>query len=135
VILMSVAEVVLYFLSSRGKRWNVIFWRDQVFAIVRGFGVLASINLVAYIALVLRLLHLKVAPDLENIFQMSPSAAFIGSTVVWLMAFWNPKDLPKEPPDFGKMRDALRIMQEQLDADMEYVKEISRRFGIRLAGA
>lgn len=134
VILMSVAEVSLFIISWRAKASDFLYWREQVFAILLGFGVLSSINLLSYTALVLRLLHLRVAPDIESVFQLVPSGAFIGSTAIWLKEFWNPKDL-QEPPDLGKMRDALRLMQEQLDADLKYVREIARRLGIKLAAA
>lgn len=129
VVLMCLAELVLGVISVRVKGLYFIRWTEQEFAILFGCGAKAGLSLIAYTALVLRILHLQPAPLIETFFQMGPPGAFCASALIWLAAFRKPEHLPTEPQSTGKMRDALRVIEEQLEAELEAAKELARRLG------
>lgn len=133
VIGMSVMELLLFLISFRVRGRYPIRWTQYEFGILKGFGALTCLNLIAYSALVLRLFHFKVGPQFEQIFQAFPLGAFIASAIVWLIAFWKPEPLRPEPPDIGSFLDALRVVLEQYRADMEFVRKVAKHFGNRSA--
>lgn len=130
VILMCLAELVLFLLSYRVRGRYPVKWTWYEFGILAGFGVLAFLNLIAYSALVLRLLHFKVAPELESLFQSFPPGAFMASATVWLIAFWKPEPpRPQVTPDLGSLEDALREFEEQI----ALVKAVSKWLHLKFA--
>lgn len=130
VIGMSLAELLLFVVSFRASR-RAIEWTPYEFAILKGFGALAALKLIAYSALLLRVLHFKVSPQLEHVFQAFPVGAFIASGTVWLIAFWKPEPPRPEPPDIGSFLAALRLVLEQYEAQIEFVKKIAKHLGNR----
>lgn len=131
VIGMSVAELLLFLVSFRVRNL-AIQWTRYEFGILRGFGALAALKIVAYIALVLRVFHFQVSPQLENLFQGFPVGAFIASATVWLVAFWKPEPPRTAPPDMGSFSDALRLVLEQYEAQAEFVRRVAKHLGSRL---
>lgn len=131
IIAMSFAELFLFIVSFRVCR-RAIEWTRYEFGILKGFGALAALKLVAYSALVLRVFHFTVSPQLEHIFQAFPVGAFIASATVWLIAFWKPEPPRPEPPDMGSFVDALRVVLEQYRAHMEFVRDVAKHLGNRM---
>jgi hypothetical protein len=131
VILMCLMEFLLFLESFRVRGRYPIRWTPYEFGILEGFGIMSVCNLIAYLALVFRLLHLYVGPLLEATFQAFPPGMFIASAVAWLIVFSKPEPpRPEPPPDaLGKLQDAARVLEEQI----EFVRAIARQLGLRFA--
>lgn len=126
VLLMCAFQLVLFITAMVIRRRYPIDWSQHEFGILVGFGMLALLSLIAYLPGLLTLFYFKVE-WLGNLFQYFPPGAFIGSAVVWLIAFWKPEP-PRidRPPDLGKLREAVRVLREQI----EFVKQVSRDYGL-----
>lgn len=133
VILMSLAEFVLFVIAFRSKGRYPIRWTPYEFGILAGFGVLGFLNVIAYSALVLRLLHIYVPPQLETFFHSFPPGVFVGSAAVWLISFRKPEPPPPAPPPdlVGRLQDALRVLAEQIEFVKEIAKHLGLHFGLR----
>lgn len=132
VIVMCLAELLLFMISFNVRR-RAIVWTPYEFGILKGFGALAALNLVAYLALILRLFHFTVSPQFEQIFQAFPVGAFLASAAVWLLSFWKPEPPRSDPPDIGGFLDALNLASEQYRAQAEFLRRLSRQLGLRFA--
>ena len=131
VVAMSVAELFLFIVCFRA-RYRAIEWTRYEFGILNGFGVLASLKLIAYSALVLRIFHFNVGPQLENLFRSFPVGAFIASAVAWLVAFSKPEPARPAPPDIGSFTDAVQLVLEQYRAQADFVRKVAKHLGGRL---
>lgn len=127
VILMSLAQLLLFIVSFRERRL-AIEWTQYEFGLLRGFGALAALNLIAYSALLLRVFHFRVSPQLEYLFQGFPVGAFVASATTWLAAFWRPEP-PRPAPDIGSFLAALTVLLEQYRAQTEIVRKLAKRLG------
>lgn len=132
VILMCLAELLLFVVSFNARR-RAIEWTQYEFGILKGFGALTFLNLLAYLALLMPLFHWTVTPQLEKIFQAFPIGAFIASEVIWLNAFWRPEPPHPESADIGSFIDALNVVLEQYQAQAEFLKRLARHLGLRFA--
>jgi hypothetical protein len=130
VILMCLSELILFLESFRVRGRYPIKWTRYEFGILQGFGIMSLFNLIAYSALVFRLFHLYVGPLLEATFQWFPAGMFIGTAFAWILVFSKPEPpRPDPPPDaLGKLQDAARLLEEQL----EIVRELARRLRLRV---
>lgn len=133
VIMMSIAELLLFIISFRVRR-RAIEWTLYEFGILKGFGALACLKLIAYSVLVLRLFHFNVTPQLESLFRAFPVGAFIASATVWLITFSKPEPTRPTTPDMGSFADALKLLLEQYEAQAEFVRKIGKHLDNRFMG-
>jgi hypothetical protein len=128
--LMCLFEVALCLAAMIIRLRYSIEWTRYEIGILAGFGILALMTLIADLAPLLRLFHLRVPPQIEDLFRYFPSGAFISSAIAWLVAFWRPEPpTSHEPPDARKLRELARVMNERV----EILKELAKRFGLDLA--
>lgn len=132
VILMRLLEVLLFLASFRVKGRYPIKWTPYEFGILQGFGTLAFLTLLAYWGLILTLFHVRTTLQQQTFFQYFTVGAFFGAAVVWLIVFGKPEPPRREPPDDGTFLAALRVVQEQYRAQIEFVEKVAKDLGLRL---
>ena len=130
VVLMCLVEFLLFIISFKARR-RAIKWTKYEFGILKGFGALTSLNLIAYFPVVLFLFHFNVGPQLQQVFQAFPVGAFIASATAWLLAFWGQEPPHPESSDMGTFISALNVMLEQYKAQAEVLKKLARHLGLR----
>jgi MFS family permease len=127
VALMCLLEVALFASALRVRHRNPREWSQYEFGILVGFGMLALLTFVGRLPRSLALFHITFGTQVENLFRYFPSGAFIGSAIVWLIAFWRPEPPDtRQPRDIREYEEALRWMKEQI----EFVKRTVRRHGL-----
>lgn len=132
VILMSLLEVAVFAAALVIRRRYSIDWSRYEFGILAGFGMLALLTLAANLATLLFLLHLSVPLPILALYRYFSPGAFVGSAIVWLIAFWRPEPpTTYEPPDPRKYRELASVMKNRV----EVFKELLKRFGLHLAAA
>jgi hypothetical protein len=87
-----------------------VSWRRYEFGVLTGFGVSASVTMLAY------LLRFEWGGSYEAFFRYGPPVAYIAATLVWLHAFWRPPEpSPRIPIDPAEAVELMRYYRELLD--------------------
>lgn len=87
-----------------------VSWRRYEFGILAGFGVNASITMLAY------LFRFEWGSRYELFFRYGPPVGYLLATLVWLHAFLRPPEsLPKPPIGQEEMREIVRRYRELLE--------------------
>ena len=96
-----------------------VSWRRYEFGILAGFGINASITMLAY------LLRFERGSSYEIFFRYGPPIAYVLAALIWLHAFLRPPgSLPKPQIDHGEMLEVIRRSRELLE-------KIERALGLR----
>jgi hypothetical protein len=94
-------------------------WRQYEFGILAGFGLNASITMIAY------LLRFEWGSSFETFFRYGPPVAYFLATLIWLHAFFHPpQPMPRSQMDYQEMLGVVRRSRELLE-------KIEKALGLR----
>ncbi len=86
-----------------------VAWRQYEFSILTGFGISASVTMVA------DLLRFQFGSNYETFFRYGPPIAYIVATLIWLQAFFRPPKTTRPQMDLDELLEVVRRSRELME--------------------
>ncbi|HLJ30344.1 MAG TPA: hypothetical protein VKY85_26805 [Candidatus Angelobacter sp.] len=86
-----------------------VAWRQYEFSILTGFGISASVTMVA------DLLRFQFGSNYETFFRYGPPIAYIAATLIWLQAFFRPPKTTRPQMDLDELLEVVRRSRELME--------------------